>query len=57
MIKRGIICGFTSVILVMLLGQSRVFFAMARVPAAAVRQAAPKMAYAVALEPRFSSYS
>jgi len=30
MIKLGIICGFTSVILVMLLGQSRVFFAMAR---------------------------
>jgi len=30
MIKLGIIFGFTSVILVMLLGQSRVFFAMAR---------------------------
>ncbi len=30
LIKLGIICGFTSVILVMLLGQSRVFFAMSR---------------------------
>ena len=30
MVKFGIICGFTSVILVMLLGQSRVFFSMAR---------------------------
>ncbi|EGG74535.1 Putative amino acid permease YfnA [Gluconacetobacter sp. SXCC-1] len=29
-VKLGIICGFLSVILVMLLGQSRVFFAMAR---------------------------
>ena len=29
-IKFGIICGFTSVILVMLLGQSRVFFSMSR---------------------------
>ena len=28
--KFGIICGFTSVILVMLLGQSRVFFSMSR---------------------------
>jgi APA family basic amino acid/polyamine antiporter len=30
LIKVGIICGFTSVILVLLLGQSRVFFAMSR---------------------------
>jgi APA family basic amino acid/polyamine antiporter len=30
LIKVGIICGFTSVILVMLLGQSRVFFSMSR---------------------------
>lgn len=30
LVKFGIICGFTSVILVMLLGQSRVFFSMAR---------------------------
>ena len=30
MIKLGIICGFTSVILVLLLGQSRVFYAMSR---------------------------
>jgi APA family basic amino acid/polyamine antiporter len=30
MIKLGIICGFTSVILVMLLGQSRVFYSMSR---------------------------
>lgn len=30
LIKFGIICGFTSVILVLLLGQSRVFFAMSR---------------------------
>jgi basic amino acid/polyamine antiporter, APA family len=30
MIKIGIICGFTSVILVMLLGQSRVFYSMSR---------------------------
>jgi len=30
MIKFGIICGFTSVMLVMLLGQSRVFFSMSR---------------------------
>jgi APA family basic amino acid/polyamine antiporter len=29
LVKLGIICGFTSVILVMLLGQSRVFYAMA----------------------------
>jgi APA family basic amino acid/polyamine antiporter len=29
-VKLGIICGFTSVILVMLLGQSRVFFSMSR---------------------------
>ncbi|MBV1837360.1 amino acid permease [Acetobacter estunensis] len=29
-IKLGILCGFTSVLLVLLLGQSRVFFAMAR---------------------------
>ncbi|MFT8718219.1 amino acid permease [Acetobacter sp.] len=29
-IKLGIICGFTSVLLVLLLGQSRVFFAMSR---------------------------
>ena len=29
-VKLGIICGFTTVILVLLLGQSRVFFAMAR---------------------------
>ena len=30
LVKFGIICGFTSVILVMLLGQSRVFFSMSR---------------------------
>jgi APA family basic amino acid/polyamine antiporter len=30
MVKFGIICGFTSVILVMLLGQSRVFYSMSR---------------------------
>lgn len=30
LVKLGIICGFTSVILVMLLGQSRVFFSMSR---------------------------
>ena len=30
LIKLGIICGFTSVILVMLLGQSRIFYAMSR---------------------------
>ena len=30
LIKFGIICGFTSVILVLLLGQSRVFYAMSR---------------------------
>ncbi|MGH9662826.1 MAG: amino acid permease, partial [Bryobacteraceae bacterium] len=30
MVKLGIICGFTSVILVMLLGQSRVFYSMSR---------------------------
>src|SRR5207249_3223764 len=30
LIKFGIICGFTSVMLVMLLGQSRVFFSMSR---------------------------
>lgn len=30
MVKLGVICGFTSVILVMLLGQSRVFFTMSR---------------------------
>ncbi len=30
MIKFGIVCGFTSVILVMLLGQSRVFYSMSR---------------------------
>ncbi|OGW97082.1 MAG: amino acid transporter [Omnitrophica WOR_2 bacterium GWA2_45_18] len=30
MIKLGIICGFTSVILVLLLGQSRVFYSMSR---------------------------
>ena len=30
LVKVGIICGFTSVILVMLLGQSRVFFSMSR---------------------------
>jgi APA family basic amino acid/polyamine antiporter len=30
LIKLGVICGFTSVILVMLLGQSRVFFSMSR---------------------------
>lgn len=30
LIKLGIICGFTSVILVLLLGQSRVFYAMSR---------------------------
>lgn len=30
MIKLGIVCGFTSVILVLLLGQSRVFYAMSR---------------------------
>jgi APA family basic amino acid/polyamine antiporter len=37
LIKLGIICGFTSVILVMLMGQSRVFYSMSRdglVPAA-----------------------
>ncbi len=30
MVKMGIICGFTSVILVMLMGQSRVFYSMSR---------------------------
>jgi APA family basic amino acid/polyamine antiporter len=30
LVKFGIICGFTSVILVMLLGQSRVFYSMSR---------------------------
>jgi APA family basic amino acid/polyamine antiporter len=30
LVKLGVICGFTSVILVMLLGQSRVFFTMSR---------------------------
>ncbi len=30
MVKFGIVCGFTSVILVMLLGQSRVFYSMSR---------------------------
>jgi APA family basic amino acid/polyamine antiporter len=30
LVKVGIICGFTSVILVMLLGQSRVFYSMSR---------------------------
>src|SRR5260370_22831154 len=30
LVKFGILCGYTSVILVMLLGQSRVFFSMSR---------------------------
>ncbi len=30
MVKLGVVCGFLSVILVLLLGQSRIFFAMAR---------------------------